>query len=244
MKDKEKTNGDPIQAFLTLLRTESTPADCERCLAQVETYATAQQNGKDYRQQFPWIAQHLDSCVDCAQAYVHVYELIWAENNGRLAQPATIPEPDLSFLSPAPSLWETLQTALYRTQEQITLQLNAALLALLQPPASPSLARGGEDGRFGQQLLALTPEQTPEAALPFALAAYADTQNPEQCLVEVTVEPPGVSWPDLGGYKVVLQYTDREETAITDDWGIAVFPDIPQTELPQLRLEIHLNNLK
>lgn len=242
MKEKENERDDHIQTFLTLLRTEPTSADCERCLAAAETYATAQLNGDDYQQQFPWIAQHLDSCVDCAQVYAHLYELMWAENNGRLAQPTTIPEPDLSFLNPAPSLRETLQIALHRTQEQITLQLNAALFALLQPTTSPSLARGGEDGRFGQQLLALTPEQTPAAALPFSLAAYADTQNPEQCLVEVTVELPGVSWPDLGGYKVVLQYTNKEETAVTDDWGIAVFTDIPQTELPQLRLEIHLNS--
>ena len=157
-----------------------------------------------------------------------------------MAQPSIIPAPDLSFLTPSPSLWDTLQAALKMTQAQISLQLDPALVSLLQPSASPSMARSGEDGRFGQQLLSLTATQTPEANLPFSLAAYTDTEDDANCLVEVTVEPPGLSWPDLGGYKIILRVANGTQTAVTDDWGIAVFNNIPRTELANLYLEIQL----
>ena len=240
MNNENNGGNRQVEDFLTLLRTETTEADCDRCLVQIDAYASSQLNSEPYREQFPWVAQHLDSCVACAEAYAQVYELIWAENNGRLAQPPTIPEPDLSFLIPTPSLWATLQAALKMTQTQITLQLDAALFSLLQPSASPSMARSGEDGRFGQQLLSLTAEQTPEANLPFSLAAYADTEDDANCLVEVTVEPPGLSWPELGGYKIILRDINESQTAVTDDWGIAVFHNIPRAELANLYLVIQL----
>lgn len=237
----ENKNGpeDKVQSFLSMLRTKPTEADCNRCIAQLDAYVTLQLEEGDYRGEFPWVAQHLDSCVDCVEAYAQVYELLWAENNGRLPQPATIPQPDLSFLDPAANLWTTLQTALQMTQQQITLRLDAMLAAMLLPQASLGLVRGGEDGRFGEQLLALTPAQTP-IALPFSLNAYADSENSEMCLVEVTVEPLGKSWPELGGQQVIVRYLDTMHTAVTDDWGTAVFTNIPRTELQNLILEIRL----
>lgn len=237
----ENKNGpeDKVQSFLSMLRTKPTEADCDRCIAQLDAYVTLQLEDGDYRGEFPWVAQHLDSCVDCAEVYAQVYELLGAESNGRLPQPVTIPEPDLSFLDSPVNLWTMLQTALQITHEQITLRLDVVLAALLLPQASPGLVRGGEDGRFGEQLLSLTPEQTP-IDLPFSLNAYADRANGELCLVEVTVEPPGKSWPDLGGQEVIVRYLDGMQTAVTDDWGTAVFTNIPRAELQNLILEIHL----
>ena len=240
-----------VDVLLTLLQSMPTEADCDRCLAEMTAYVTVQLEGGDYQVEFPFVAQHLDGCVACAEAYARVYEVELAERNGyfdldqyrRLPQSAHIPQPDLSFLAPAADLWGALQSALHITQTRITLQLDAILTALLAPQPSLALTRAAESGRFGQQLLALTPDQTPETALPFSLAVYADKENPEMCLVEITVETPGLSWPDLGGNQVNTNYAKTVLQEVTDDWGTAVFPDIPRTELENLRFEIILQEL-
>ncbi|MFO7683581.1 MAG: hypothetical protein R6X34_26405 [Chloroflexota bacterium] len=250
MTEQSKGSRNQIQTFLAVLRAEPTEADCERCLAQLNDYVENQLASGDYRREFPRTAQHLDGCVSCAEMYERVYALLWAERNGhfdrlgtdRLPQPAPIPEPDLSFLTPSATLWTALQTALQHSQQRLTLQLNAVLAALLVPQPTLAATRTGEDGRFGSQLLALNPDQLPQTELPFSLAAYADKQNPDLCLVEITVEPPGLSWPDLGGREVSVGYGEVAFTELTDDWGTAVFADIPLAALESLRLEIQLSN--
>lgn len=232
-----------VDVLLILLQSTPTEADCDRCLAELTAYVTVQLEGGSYQAQFPTVAQHLDGCVVCAEAYARVYEVELAERNGRLPQPAHIPQPDLSFLAPAANLWTVLQTALHITQTRITLQLDGILAALLAPQPILALTRAVESGRFGQQLLALTPDQTPETALPFSLAVYADKENPEMCLVEITVDTPGLSWPDLGGSQVSVNYAKVILQEMTDDWGTAVFPDIPRVELENLRFEIILQEL-
>ena len=76
MNDRKNGGNRQVEEFLTLLRTETTEADCDRCLAQIDAYASSQLNNEPYREQFPWVAQHLDSCVACAEGYAQVYELI------------------------------------------------------------------------------------------------------------------------------------------------------------------------
>jgi hypothetical protein len=248
-----------VQTFLALLQTEPTEMDCQQCIEQLTDYIDLQLEAGDYQHQFPTVAQHLDNCVSCAEMYARVYEVALADRNGhfdtstplsgarlktgRLPQPSRIPEPDLSFLSNSPSLWATLQTALQQTQTRLTLQLDAALAAWLTPPPSLALTRSGDDARFGEQILSLTPDQVPETDLPFSLAAYADKENEALCLVEITVEPPGLSWPDLGGSEVQLRYGDVVLAEKTDDWGTAVFANIPRTELENLHMEIHIKQI-
>lgn len=229
-----------VHRFLALLQSQPTEADCQRCIEQLPDYVEVQLADGAYQMQFPVVVQHLDSCVACAEAYARVYEVGRAERNGRLPQPAHIPAPDLSFLGISPSLWAVLQTALQQTQTRLTLQLDAALAALLTPAPSLALTRSGDDARFGEQILSLIPDLVPETQLPFSLATYADKENEALCLVEITVEPPGLSWPDLGGSNVVLSYGDVVLTGTTDDWGTAVFANIPRADLENLHLEIQI----
>ena len=240
MTEESKGEEGKVQSFIAMLQTQPTDLDCQQCLEQLGAYVDVQLEGSGYQTQFPFVAQHLDNCVTCAEAYALVYEVALADRNGRLPQPAYIPEPDLSFLEQPPSLWNVLQAALQQTRTQISLQLDAVLTALLAPQPSLAMTRAGEDGRFGEQILSLKPDQAPEASLPFSLAAYADKDNPELCLVEITVEPPGLNWPDLGGSEVQASYGNVVLTETTDDWGTAVFADIPRTELENLRFEIVL----
>jgi hypothetical protein len=97
-----------------------------------------------------------------------------------------------------------------------------------------------DSDRYGQPILELVPENVPDLAPPVTIMAYGDRQQPDRCLVEVTVEPPGQSWPELSGKQVVLTVADGEQTAVTDDWGVAAFAGVPVAELDTMRLDIDL----
>ncbi len=241
----EQVTGQPdarIQAFLTMLGQQPNDADCRLCLSQLHDYVVAQQAKEDYRTQFAWTAQHLDSCVACAEAYDLLFEMVLAEAQDELAQPEQIPPPDLSFLTAVPDLPTVLSQAIQQTRQQLTLQLNTLLTTLLAPASQAALTRSTGEGRYGQKLLELAPDQVPEAALPLTLTAYADREQPKRCLVEVTVELPDVSWPDLAGRNVTLIAGEQVWTAQTDEWGTAVFLDVLILDLDTLRLEVTLTD--
>lgn len=239
---EDQTRGQPddrVQAFLDMLQQQPTAADCRVCLAQLPDYIPAQNDPATDLAQFAWIRRHLDSCVACAQSYAQLYELLLADNQNALRQPATIPAPDLSFLTAVPSLPRLLENAWRRTGQQLTLQLSESLNNLLAPPPQPALRSAGDD-RYFPPLLKLTPEQLPQTAVPLTLTAYTDQAQPGYCLVELTVEPPGRSWPDLAGNEVTLTADDRTRRAVTDEWGTAVFADWPILDLDGLRIDITL----
>jgi hypothetical protein len=241
MVEQEKGPPDAhVQAFLAMLRQQPTEADCRVCQSQLHDYVVAQQAQEDVQARFAWTRQHLDSCVECAEAYSQLYEMVLAEAQDQLPQPEHIPAPELSFLTAVPHLPTALSQAIQQTQQRFTLQLNELLTSLLAPAPQTALTRSTGQGHYSQKLLELTPEQLPESAIPFTLTAFADQEQPGRCLVEVTVEPPGLSWPDLGGREVMLTAGEHSQTAQTDEWGTAVFPDILILDLDTMRLDVTL----
>lgn len=241
MVEQEKGPPDPqVEAFLTILRQQPTETDCRVCQSQLHDYVAAQQAQEDVQTRFAWTRQHLDSCVECAEAYGQLYEMVLAEAQNQLPQPEHIPAPELSFLTAVPNLHETLSQAIQQTRQHFTLQLNQLLTGLLAPAPQTALTRSTGEGRYSQKLLELTPEQLPEATLPLTLTAFADEDQPGHCLVEVTIEPPGLSWPDLAGREAKLTTGESSQTAVTDEWGTAVFPNILILDLDSLRLDVSL----
>ncbi len=230
-----------IQAFLAMLRQQPGETDCRLCLSQLHDYVVTQQAGEDIQRQFAWTRQHLDSCVACAEAYGRLYEMILAEEQNQLAQPEHVPAPDLSFLAVTPHLPTLLGQAIQQRGQRLTLQLNQLLTGLLVPSPQAALTRSTGQGRYSQKLLELMPDQLPDAPLPLTLTAFADEEQSGRCLVEVTVEPPGISWPDLAGRKVILTVEASAQTAETDEWGTAVFPNILIQDLDTLRLDVYLD---
>jgi len=203
------------------------PAACDRCIEQVDDYVAAQLAGRAYTTLFPEVAEHLDACVECAAAYARLYEL--ETEAGSLPRPEEMPEPDLSFLP-----GEALTTILARSVQQqgerlhlhLQLRLSEALLALLAAPAPLTATRSRDRLRYE-----LSPEQAAEAGLPLHLHVYEEGQRPGMGVVEITVAPPGESWPDLGGKMVTLAYADTRRRETTDAWGVALFRDVPLASL-------------
>jgi hypothetical protein len=90
-------------------------------------------------------------------------------------------------------------------------------------------------------LLSLEPDPGLRSDLPITLKVYRDSHHPEECLVEVVVEPPGRGWPDLGGLTVALSTGAARREAATDAWGLAAFEGVPITELGNLTMEVEFS---
>jgi hypothetical protein len=235
------------QQLLELLRSATpTESECQNYLPRLEAYIAAQLDGEEYLTRYADIALHLDRCENCADSYARLYELELALAANALPVPQSIPAPDLSFLSTpkaqsANSLLDLLKDALTTTANTIRLQLTEGILALLQPQQPESLTRSSiDDARYGEVLYELQPEQLPAATLPLRLTAYRDTLHPELCLLEVSVIPPGVHWPNLAGYTVTLQFGDDRVTQTTDAWGVVAFSEVPIARFSEVALEVDL----
>jgi len=224
-------------------------AACTACLDALEEYITDQLAGADYTARWPAVAQHLDSCVACAESYTLLYETRLASHS--MLQPARIPVADLSFLLPATSgplapgalradrparLRAAIGTAVERSGARMRLTLSRALLNLLPPPsAGPALAfRGGE----GAPLIELTLDEPGAEVERLQLSAYAEAEAPEHCTVRIQLALHDRAWPDLAGARITLAAGDDRRQATTDAWGEAVFAGVPVKALLGLQVEV------
>jgi hypothetical protein len=121
----------------------ATPLPLER----LEAYVAAQLNGADVLQLYPDVAARLDGSVVEAEVYARLYDLMVADANGTLPIPASMPQPDLSFLQPKPTLSERLQEAVQQVGELIRIRFSAELIPMLQPRPAFSNVRSAENER-------------------------------------------------------------------------------------------------
>jgi hypothetical protein len=241
-------NKNTRQAHLeAVLSQTADETACRRCLDQLDAYTEAQLAGEDYLGVYPGVALHLDSCLECADAYARLYELALADAADQLPQPTHIPAPDLSFLptipvaEPSPlSLSRRVEQALSRVGNQFTFELSAALLNLLQPPPLAMTTRAADSERYDEYLAQLEPAQVPGIDFPLKLSIFRDAQNSEMVMVEAIIAPPDRSWPNLAGSTVTLMVDETWREAVTDPWGLVAFEDVPLTALARLRIEVTL----
>lgn len=226
--------------LVDVLRRKQTEEACSACIDRLETYITAQIGGSFEPTQHKETAMHLDSCISCSTAYELLYDVIEAEQNGTLPIPAAIPTPNLDFLGEKVSLTDKLRDAVRVTAEKLTVQLDQLLLSLLvqEQAGQPAMVRSGGDGRYTNKLFELSSSQLPGEMVPLKIAAFKDNEQAGVALVEVNVEPPGKTWPDLANYEVNLSTRSQEETAVTNEWGTAVFPAVNIQYLGTLRLQV------
>jgi len=199
-------------------------AACTACLDELEEYVSAQLRGEPYQARFPQLAAHLDSCVDCAEAYAALYEVL--QPQAALATPQRIPAPDLSFLDPKRAT----------NRKPILVQLARAIREALAAPSPPTLAyRDAEE----TVIFSLAIEGLNAEIERVQVAAYP-AENAEHCLVQVQVELRDRAWPDLADIALRLSWPDGASEASTDSWGSAVFAAVPRTYLAELSLTVSL----
>ncbi|MCO5189889.1 MAG: hypothetical protein M9918_17045 [Anaerolineae bacterium] len=202
-------------------------------------FVTAQMNGEDVLQRYPEIAAQLDGSVEASHIYARLYDLMEAEAEEALPEPAAMPRPDLSFLPQAPTLLEKMQQAVEWAGDKLRIRFSAELLSFLQPPPALAPVRGSADGaQQGTALFTLTPQQMPDMP-PITVTAFEDTDKPEFCLLEVVVEPTDREWP-FDGIAVSALSADAAMIELTDVWGTATFTDVAVAHLGELTLEIDL----
>lgn len=242
--------------LLRVLQSKPDEVACRACVDRLDDYVAAQLAGEPYAARYPEVAIHLDACPACANVYGRLYEVELAAASNTLPEPEQVPDPDLSFLLPgtasplspsalraqvARTLTERLRAGLRRTGDRVRLQLSADLLPLLRPPPAVAAVRAPTDAaRYGEVLLALNPDEGLRPDLPMTVTAYRDAHRPEECLVEVSVEPPGRSWPDVEGLAVALIVAGERREARTDAWGLAAFEGVPIDHLGDLVFEVGL----
>ena len=66
---------------------------------QLQAYAEAQLARVEDATEFQDVKRHLDSCIDCSEAYALLYETLWAEQQGTMSEPNHVPAPNVAFLS-------------------------------------------------------------------------------------------------------------------------------------------------
>ncbi len=232
-----------LQRLKRVLQTH--PHDDEKLIAYIEQlpdYIAAQLRGENGATQFPELSEALDAMPELAAAYGRLYDLEIAEVQQKLTAGEKPPAaPDLSFLATNKiPLGQRLKEALQTVGEQIQLQFNEALLTLLAPPPAAAMVRSApvDAERYNQHIVSVTPEALPDLVMHLTIDIYQDTNNPEDCLVEVTVEPEGKSWPELEGSEVTITYGDQSQTAETDAWGNVSFTDVPHSQLGSLKISV------
>lgn len=183
---------------------------------------------------------HLDSCTSCSSAYELLYDAVEAERNGTLPAPGAVPAPALDFLKEKISLPEKLRDAVRFSTKKLTVQLDQLLLSLLvqEQAARPALVRSVGSGRYTNKLFELSSSQLPGETVPLKVAAFKDNEVEGVALVEINVEPPGKAWPDLANYEVNLTTHSQQESAMTNEWGTAVFPSVNIQYLGTLKLQV------
>jgi hypothetical protein len=211
------------------------------CLDGLEAYITAQLVGQDYLRLFPGVAQHLDSCVACAESYALVYESRVAEAPS-LASIA-VPEPDLSFLHT--SLAERLQRQIAAAVEsfaprRLRFTVSQALLDLFAPPPASAFALRG--AASDTPLLDVTVDQAIADDVKIQLIVYPHRDTPDLCTVRSRVMVAGREWPDLVEIPVTLTVGGTQRLVYTDPWGEAIFDDVHKVDLAGLQIEVAVDD--
>jgi hypothetical protein len=208
---------------------------CEGCRDQLEGYVEAQLGGRPYVALFPEVARHLDGCVTCAEAYGLLYETL--AGAAEPAEPARIPEPDLSFLGAGPGeeLRAALADALRHAADGLRLTLTRPLLSLLTP--GPGMAQGLRGADPGALLELALDEPAPQVAQ-LLLSVYPVAGVPEACDLRLQVRLHGREWPDLAGVAVAVTAGALRREATTDDWGEAVIEGLPRAALEGAQIEV------
>jgi hypothetical protein len=218
-----------------LLITAPDEPACATCLDALEAYVDAQLAGKAYQEHMPQVAQHLDSCVACAESYALLYQARLLE--GKLPTPARIPAPNLSFLPAAADvrLSAALGQAVERIGARLRLVFSQSLLDLLPPPAAPAMALRGE---AADALIDLAITQPDATISELRLTIYRTEEASDQYDLRIQVALLGREWPDLGGIAVSLTVGHELRRAPTDAWGEVVFTALPAAALPSIQIQV------
>ncbi len=211
------------------------------CIDRLEEYIAAQLAGRDYMKLFPSVAQHLDSCVTCAEAYALVYDTRIAETTALYS--IAVPEADLDFLrlTPADVLQRNLAAAIERlAPRRFRLTLSQPLLDLLSPLQPSALALRGAASEV--PLLDLMVDEAAADGITIQLRVYQQRHAQDLCTVRSRLVLPDREWPDLADIPVTLTVGGQQRHIQTDPWGEAVFDDVPKADLAGIQIEIDVDN--
>jgi hypothetical protein len=234
--------GDASERKVMLIDALRTAGD-QRCIVfrdQLHDYVAAQLVYLPDLVPFRELAAHLDGCEECSGAFARLYELEHALLFASLPDPVRLPSFDMTFLLAfVPTLVEQLRAVTRRFGASVSFQLNASLRALLPASLASSTLRSTSQQALAP-IMALQADAAQQAELPLSFTVYREPHDPARCRVEVELQLPNLSWPDLADIPITISYDGGTQHALTDAWGLAAFPTVPLHALDTLRIDVLL----
>jgi hypothetical protein len=239
MTDNANNQNIQAQRLSQVLLATPSEQDCQACLDALEAYIDAQLAGQPYTTRYTQVAQHLDACIACAESYGLIYET--RLNEATQPEPAAIPKPDLSFLTPASTAIDQLNSLITSATEwlgnQLRFSFSQALLDLLPPPMPSTLAVRGSQA---MPLQDITLELAGGSISQVHVVVLQRAEATDQCDLHIQLTIPGREWPDLVGIPITLNYGVQHASALSDAWGEAVFRGVPIRELAEMQIGVGL----
>ncbi|XSG77321.1 hypothetical protein ACP8Y2_09970 [Herpetosiphon llansteffanensis] len=163
---------------------------------------------------FTALFEHLDLCLDCAEEYAEVVEMLRAYANA--GQPVELQKQRAFFAQPAPTAERKDPKRWLKLWQAAKRQLELHLPTINLQPMLPTMAT---TALYNSQLTEFTGK-------PFFVVALIDTQSPP--VLKVTLrEPQPKQW------QVTVQTSKQRYSQTTNAQGNAEFTTIPAAELSQ-----------
>jgi hypothetical protein len=203
-------------------------------------YATIEACGKDAQELYPNVAAHLSTCADCYDELEELLEFMIPVYRGIIEPAPTYPQPDLSFLRPAPALRGVPLRPPRAPQKEwiidkvgrLLISFSQSLLDSLNPPVLAGAMRG--------QLLYSYSVESESPAIDCQIEIFSQDTAGKLATVEVIVDLPNHDAFDQAGSTVVLRTPATHERweDETDEVGSVQFEGIPMAALPDLQIQV------
>jgi hypothetical protein len=189
-------------------------------------YATAAALGQAADSIYPTIAAHLAGCAACRAELAELLDLTIGAYNGQVAPAPSYPQPDLSFLPPAP------------TTRPWTVDRRGRLIILFSEPLLRAPAPSYTGAARGRLLYRYIQDPGSVEDLEVTIEVFAEERARGQGRVQIMVDVPSRGALDQTGSRVTLRAGDDAWEGETDESGYVDFAPIPLDVVPTLRVEI------
>lgn len=206
-------------------------------------YATIEACGNDAQVLYPEVATHLSACGDCYDELEELLEFMIPVYRGIIEPAPTYPQPDLSFLRPAPVACAVRKAPMHLPTApqkewiidklgRLLITFSQSLLDSLNPPTLAGAMRG--------QLLYSYTVESESPAIDCQIEIFTQDAAGKLATVEVIVDLPEHDAFDQAGSTVLLRTSAKDERweDETDEVGSVQFEGIPLAALPNLQIEV------
>lgn len=212
---------------------------------QLTEYVRLELTNQDADTMYPQIALLVETSPECKEAYYLEYRRqVLAVPASELGNLGRRPKHLDIQLDPGSNIYRKAVDGITLLLERGTdicrgLQFELPTFSLgldhaLAPSGMMSDAKAGSEGQSRK-----IPIRVPEGAPVELMIEVKESQDPALCILEAAVELEG-RFGDYSGVTIILEWADQVREAVTDEVGLVRFDDLPQADLPRMRVRVNL----